>query len=895
MNYPIWELPTIGGGTLIAIIAVLHVFIAHLAVGGGLFLVLTEMRARKNNDQGLLGYVKSHTQFFLLLTMVFGGITGVGIWFIISLVQPAGTSFLIHNFVFAWATEWVFFIGEIVALLIYHYKFDSMDPKNHVVIGWFYFIFAWLSLFIINGIIDFMLTPGQWAETQNFWQGFFNPSFLPSLIFRTGIALSFAGLFGLVTASFRKDKKLRSRLYKLNTKWLLVPFVLIILSAFWYLAIIPEDASANIMKFNPEVKPFIHLLITATILIFLGGLLFLARIPKGFQRILVFVMVIIGLGWMAGFEYTREIARKPYVVYGYMYSHGVVADSAEKINKEGFLKTAKWSQFKEVNDENVMQTGKELADMQCMACHTLGGHNDLVSRTNHLTERGMEAKLSGLGHISEYMPPFLGTDKEKKALAAYLVRGLQNKKTPTSHKFKAEKEKTVIPEFNEDSDYVLMAWNDLGMHCISDNSDYFSFLPPANTLWAQLIKRGPKPTVVSEGVKIKYEVEEGYKNPGEHVNFWKNAKKTYGVDLKEGIGLAGKGLTGEMNQNTHNTFIAKFIPVTPYKDDGSYNPYPQFKIIAVDKNTGEKLASTKAVAPNSTEMGCKNCHRGDWRVNDISGMADLTAENILKVHDRIEGTELERQAENDNPVLCQQCHGDPAIGVKGKENILNFSTAIHGFHANYLTGMDGDACNMCHPNDPSGNTRCLRGRHSRLGPLDCTTCHGKIEDHALALLKHEEQYGKKRVAKLKNKLVPRSVKSYKDIKPRQPWLQQPDCKSCHTNFDIRNIKKAPLGFNRWVSGSSALYRNRTDTHGVMCAACHGSPHAVYFGKNMYSEDRDNIQPLQYMGFAGTIGVKGNCKVCHTKEMKVNGHHRNMIKKDVIVKQPGPNTVFKSED
>lgn len=245
---------------------------------------------------------------------------------------------------------------------------------------------------------------------------------------------------------------------------------------------------------------------------FLGGLLFLAQIPKGFQRILVFVMVIIGLGWMAGFEYTREIARKPYVVYGYMYSHGVVADSAEKINKEGFLKTAKWSQFKEVNDENVMQTGKELADMQCMACHTLRGHNDLVSRTNHLTEKGMEAKLSGLGHISEYMPPFLGTDKEKKALAAYIVRGLNNKEgKPQSSEFNAEKEKTVIPEFNEDSDYVLMAWNDLGMHCISDNSDYFSFLPPANTLWAQLIKRDPKPTVVSEGVKIKYEVEEGYK------------------------------------------------------------------------------------------------------------------------------------------------------------------------------------------------------------------------------------------------------------------------------------------------------------------------------------------------------------------------------------------------
>ena len=116
MNYPHWELINLGGGTLIAIIAILHVFIAHLAVGGGLFLVVTEIRAHRTGNTDLMNYVKRHTKFFLLLTMVFGGVSGVGIWFVISLVNPAATSALIHNFVFGWAIEWVFFIGEIVAL-----------------------------------------------------------------------------------------------------------------------------------------------------------------------------------------------------------------------------------------------------------------------------------------------------------------------------------------------------------------------------------------------------------------------------------------------------------------------------------------------------------------------------------------------------------------------------------------------------------------------------------------------------------------------------------------------------------------------------------------------------------------------------------------------------------
>jgi hypothetical protein len=41
MNYPVWETTYWGGGTWIAFVAVLHVYIAHLAVGGGLFIWLS--------------------------------------------------------------------------------------------------------------------------------------------------------------------------------------------------------------------------------------------------------------------------------------------------------------------------------------------------------------------------------------------------------------------------------------------------------------------------------------------------------------------------------------------------------------------------------------------------------------------------------------------------------------------------------------------------------------------------------------------------------------------------------------------------------------------------------------------------------------------------------------
>jgi hypothetical protein len=53
VNYPVWQLG-IPGGLLIAFVAVIHVFVSHLPVGGGAYLVLTERKAYRENDPALL-------------------------------------------------------------------------------------------------------------------------------------------------------------------------------------------------------------------------------------------------------------------------------------------------------------------------------------------------------------------------------------------------------------------------------------------------------------------------------------------------------------------------------------------------------------------------------------------------------------------------------------------------------------------------------------------------------------------------------------------------------------------------------------------------------------------------------------------------------------------------
>lgn len=873
MNYPVWYLPETGGSLLIAIIAVVHVVIAHLAVGGGLFLVLTEIRAYRKENKELLAYVKSHTWFFLLLTMVFGGVTGVGIWFIIGLVNPAGTSLLIHEFVFGWAIEWVFFIAEIVALLIYHYRWDMMSRKNHVITGWLYFIFAWLSLFIINGILGFMLTSGRWLETGSFWHGFFNPSFLPSLIFRTSIAIIIAGVFGLLTASMKKYAHIRQDVYRYCAAWMYVPLAILAITGFYYTSVISPESFANVFHFNPEGELWRKVLIAASIILFGLGLLTLIRLPSWLQKITVGMLVSISFAWMGGFEYLREIARKPYVIYQTMYSNGLRPEEIPEINRTGFLPAAKWSRVKEISADNALQAGAELFRLQCLSCHTINGYNGVKNKIDRLTERGIEAQLTGMGRINTYMPPFAGTVDERKALAAYLYRDVLAREDLAEEAFSPGKFDHQVPSFDPENDeYVLLVWNDLGMHCISDDEEYFSFLPPANTLNAQLIRRGTKPAIVSDGVKLVYEAEEQHMNPSNHSQFWKYDEVIYGVDLEEGSGLAGFSLKGEMHP-VEGRFVAELIPLMPYRDDGQYNPYPLFRVSAYD-DEDNMLITTFAVTPTSTEMGCRNCHGGGWGWNNVAGVSNETSRNILAAHDRYSNTTLLADAEKGQPMLCQSCHADPAVGSPGKPGVLNFSAAIHGYHANYLTGMDEESCNMCHPSRQEGTTTCFRGRHA--GFLNCTNCHGTLEDHALALLKNEAS--KEASLRLSVNLEPVYVKGMEEIQARTPWLMEPDCRGCHSNYNIYEDGWTGTSFNKWVPGFAALYRNRDDNMGIMCAACHGSPHAVYGAINKYDKHRDNIQPLQYQEMAGSIGTHDNCMICHKKQMNSSGHHRNQVKR-----------------
>ncbi|MBU4230716.1 MAG: cytochrome ubiquinol oxidase subunit I, partial [Proteobacteria bacterium] len=566
MNYPVWQLDFSGGGLLIALIAVLHVYISHFAIGGGLFLVLTEMKGYREGSQPILDYTRQHTKFFLLLTLVLGAMTGVGIWFTIALIAPAATSILIHNFVFGWAIEWVFFLGEIVAILIYYQTFGRMERRSHLLIGWLYFIFAWLSLFAINGIIGFMLTPGEWLATGNFWDGIFNPAFWPALFFRTFLCLMLAGLYGFLTSTGIKEEVFRLRMVRYCAAWLLAPFLLFLASAWWYVQALPEPQRAWIANFSPELAPFLTVFLWASPLLFLGGLLMVIRLPKTATRSLAVVLLLLGITYMGAFEYIREGSRRPFTLYGHIYANSILVKDLEAVQENGILASAKWID-KEISAENRLVVGRQLFNIMCSPCHSVGGPMRDIKKMSAKYESvyAMEAEISGQGRLIRCMPLFAGNTQERHALAAYIIEGLHGRKEQTTPPPQLSAPPLAPLPFDPEQDgYVLLAWNSLGMHSISDADGTFSLMPPANDLFAQLIKRGPIPEVVTEGVALSFRVEPGFEKPAGQVGFWKDLPALFGRSLPDNIGLSGQGLSGVMQlKQAGRSFVAEKVPVVP--------------------------------------------------------------------------------------------------------------------------------------------------------------------------------------------------------------------------------------------------------------------------------------------------------------------------------------------
>ena len=474
MNYPVWDVPILGSGLVIALIAIFHVFISHFAVGGGFYLPMTEALALRKGRKDWIELLKKHSKFFLILTGVFGAVTGVGIWFAIGLANPEATSTLIHFWVFAWGIEWVVFLVELSSIAAYYYLWGRVSDKLHIQLGWLYGITAWLSLFLINGILTFMLTPGAtWLavagsgqETFAFWPAFFNPTFWPSLLVRTLICLSQAGVFALVTASRidgEKQPELKTETILWARQWLLPSFLLLPLGLFWYLAEVPESQRALLGLGISTVGQGLFTVMTRLTLVLaisaLGTvaavfLLTSKRNAVDFGLKTALSIAAVAYLTIGATEMLREMLRKPYVIGQHMFSNGVRKSEVAGFNQGGYLTKTLWVKPEErtrwaAADLASAQGAPSVADPargelmfrgQCMSCHTWDGYRGMRNLLKGRDRKGVAnivKVLHGYSPESPYrvfMPPLVGTQPEVDALIDYLFLQVSEKKpAPSKH------------------------------------------------------------------------------------------------------------------------------------------------------------------------------------------------------------------------------------------------------------------------------------------------------------------------------------------------------------------------------------------------------------------------------------------------------------------------------
>jgi len=345
--------------------------------------------------------------------------------------------------------------------------------------------------------------------------------------------------------------------------------------------------------------------------------------------------------------------------------------------------------------------------------------------------------------------------------------------------------------------YLVLAANDLGMHCGQADYSEMLILPPYNTLRAQVIRRGAsEPDLITSGVTVKFALLHNT-HSADKTNFWDFSFPALGNPLPD-VGITGTRLQGTMVAPTGlvRDYAAVGIPITPIDDSGRELAY-NLATITVERS-GQVVARTQAVVPVSTEMSCNLCH-------NTPGVS--TATDILRAHDRLHATNLESR----KPVMCAECHGDNALGAPGQPGVSSLSSAMHLGHSTRMGSLNiANTCYACHP---GVRTSCQRDVHSARG-MTCTDCHGSM-------------------AAVGNPT-------------RRPWIEEPSCGSCHQS------RRPTFAFEQ----PGVLFRDSIGHSGVKCISCHSSPHAV----TPAVTELDNVQSNLVQNRTGVLNDCTACHV-----------------------------------
>ncbi len=420
--YPVNDFGPLMPGLVMAGVAICHVFLAQFAVGGGFLLCYFQWLAMTGRNHAARHFIDDYFKVLVLISFVLGALTGVGIWFTAIQVSAATIGEMVFNFHWIWATEWAFFSLEVVAGYCFYRYHKKLSDRSSLTLLILYTFAAWMSLFWINGILSWQLTPGDWLQSRDVFDGFFNPSFWPSLFFRTVVCLTLASLAGCVVVNIIPDLDRDTRTGLINrAAHLMLPMLLMPLLGAWFLWAMPEDSRQWVLGGSPAMMLFFMISVGASVAI--GAY---AVIGLWMQKLYIngatgTLLILLAFGATAGGEFVREGSRKPYSIRGVVYSNAIRPQDVAELRRIGCVTDDPYPVIHEdYLPGPVVETGAKVFRRQCSVCHTVDGANAVAHLTATWDADQMRMNIAKLQQTKPFMPPFAGTADELEALVQYL-------------------------------------------------------------------------------------------------------------------------------------------------------------------------------------------------------------------------------------------------------------------------------------------------------------------------------------------------------------------------------------------------------------------------------------------------------------------------------------------
>ncbi|MCI5221172.1 MAG: hypothetical protein D3924_00460 [Candidatus Electrothrix sp. AR4] len=430
------DFPFTGNSIIMAIVILVHVFFAFFAVGGSVLAVFSEWWGVRKKDNDYIRLAKG-VSGFLSDMMKINGVLGVAIVVLtIGLWTPFG-AFLYSTQFWPFLAEGAVFLFLMIFAVIYHNTWDSVSRGMHIFYGLCTAFFSMAAGVLINAIWAFMMVPGKWIETQSRWDAFYTPILFESSTHLLLPCLINGALLVFVWTYWKSTRPGADQQYfaKVNRFTGAIGGTLLFLqpvSGIFFLFKV-KSATQDLPAPNPwwqlwnadpwwkfwnstgMASPFLFTMIgLATLAVTCAIIYWVRKHDKGRIFLLVASFAMFTTFFIGG--YTRERARKPYLIWGTMGMDQQRIQKAEAKPVGGVAQNSDVS----VDGEQIFQG--------CKGCHTYegqGGSNG-PDLTNLIGRYDKETLMNFIRHPTEpanmVMLPFGGTEEELDALADYLLK-----------------------------------------------------------------------------------------------------------------------------------------------------------------------------------------------------------------------------------------------------------------------------------------------------------------------------------------------------------------------------------------------------------------------------------------------------------------------------------------